>query len=105
MVQFDEERDFMGIFPSDCSEIAERGSDGIASPFDCQLHNIFRVEIYRVGGERSSRGVFNILVYRENGEVSGVGETTVSEDPLEIIERRDIPVSQSPYGIYNIRGW
>jgi len=78
MIQFDHKRDLMSVFAGYGTQDAECGSYRIASPFNCQSDNIFRVEIDRVRSKGCTGGMFDILIYRQDRDISRVCQPSVS---------------------------
>ena len=76
MVNLNHERNFVSVATRDAAEYTESRTDGVTATFDGELHDIFTVEVNRVLSERSTRGVLDALVNWENGNVTGVSETT-----------------------------
>ncbi len=46
--------------------------------------------------------MFNALIDGKDGEVSGIGQSSVSEESLQIIQHRDVPVGIDPQPIDDI---
>ena len=86
MVNLNHERNFVSVAARDAAEYTESRTDGVTATFDGELHDIFTVEINRVLSERSTGGVFDALVNRENGNVTGVREATRTVEALEVGE-------------------
>src|SRR5690242_17448538 len=64
------ERDFVSVFPAQNSQHAKGRSNAIATAFDGQFYNIFRIKINWIGSKRSACTVFNSLVNREDGTIT-----------------------------------
>ena len=70
MVDFDDERDFVRVFPAHDAQYAIGGGNAVAAAFNGQLYDVFRIEINRVGGKRGTAAVLNALINREDGAVT-----------------------------------
>ncbi len=66
MIDFDQERNLVGIFAGDVTQHAKGGSDRVAAAFNGQFNNVFRVKIGRIGGKRGPPAVLNALVDGQN---------------------------------------
>ena len=48
VIYFHDERNLVGVLAGNTAQHAERRSHTITAPFDCQLHDIFRIEVLRI---------------------------------------------------------
>ena len=71
VVDLDDKRDFMGVFPGDSSQDPERGGNGIAPSGYCQLNDVFRIKIDGIRGKGSSGCMFDALIHSQYGKISG----------------------------------
>ena len=78
MVQFDDKGYFVCIFACHGAQHTECGCHGITPSFNGQLYDVFGIEIKRIGGERRSCRMFYALVYRQNGYIARIGQTSMS---------------------------
>ncbi len=92
VIDLHDEGNLVRIFVCHGAENSERGSYGVALAFYRELDDIFRVEIVRIFGEASARGVLDALIDRKNREITRAAEAPVIEDALEIREYPDISV-------------
>ena len=83
MIQLHNERYLMGILTRYGTQDSESGSHGVAAAFNSQFHDILRVEIDRVRSKRSPGGMLDILIDRKNGNITGICQTTVSQNRLQ----------------------
>ena len=102
MIQFNHKRNFMGIFACHRSQNAECRSDRITTAFNSQFHNILRIEVDRIRSKRRSGSMFNILIDRKNGYITGISQTSMSENSLQAVQHFYITVGINPYFIYRI---
>jgi DNA-binding XRE family transcriptional regulator len=61
-------------------QVAERAKGtaySIAATFDCQLYNVFWIEIDWIGRERRTTGMLHSLIHRQNANVSTTTEAAV----------------------------
>ena len=103
MVQFYYKRYLMRIFSGNSTQIAESGCNCITTAFDGKLHNVFRIEINRIRSERSSGRMFDVLIDRKNGYISGVCQTTMPQQCLQTAQSLYVTVRVNPYLIDCIR--
>src|SRR5215470_290792 len=52
VIELQKERNLVRVLPCNCAENAKRGGDGITATFNCELHNVFGIEIERVWSKR-----------------------------------------------------
>ena len=83
MVDLDDEGDLVGIFARHRAEHAQRRSHCVATAFDGQSDDVFRIEINRVGREGGSAGMLDTLVHRQDGKVSAATQASVVEQGLQ----------------------
>ena len=105
MVDFDDEGDFVRVFARHGAQHAESRGDGIATALDGESDDVFRIEIQRIRSERSPCRVFDPLIYRQNGYISGIGQSSLHQQSPHIIQGREIPVAIHPNLFNNIRPW
>ena len=94
VVYLHHERNLVGVAAGDAAEHAEGRTNRVATAFDGELHDIFTVEVNRVLGERSTSGVLNALVDREDGHVTRICEATRAVQTLEVSEDAVIAVGR-----------
>ena len=92
----------MGIFACHRSQNAECRSDRITTTFNSQFHNVLRIEVDRIRSKRRSGSMFNILIDRKNGYITGISQTSMSENSLQAVQHFYITVGINPYFIYRI---
>ena len=66
MVELQQERNFVRILPRDRAKHTQSRGDGITSALDSELHDVFGIEVHRIGGERCARRVFDALIDRQD---------------------------------------
>ncbi len=86
MVNLNHERNLVCVAAGDAAQYTEGRTNSVTAAFDSELHDIFAVEVNRVLSERSTSGVFDALVDRENGNVASVSEATRTVEALEVSE-------------------
>ena len=77
VVDFDHERNLVGVLARHRTKRAERGGHGVATAFHGQPEDVFGVEIHRIGAESGTRGVLNALVDGQDAHVAGAGQAAV----------------------------
>ena len=83
VIDLNDERNLVRVFSRDRAQHAERRSDTIAATFDGKLDDVFRIEVLRIRGERSTGGMLNALVNRKNRNVTRSREATVINQRLK----------------------
>lgn len=76
VVDFNDIVDFVSEFSGVKCEDAEGGGYGVALSVYGELYDIIWIEVIRVRCEGGSCGVFDALVYGEDGEISGACESS-----------------------------
>src|ERR1035438_4834822 len=102
VIQFDEEGNFVRVFPRHRAEYAEGRSDSVTAPFDGELHDIFAVEIIRVLGKTGPGGMLNALINGKNGKISSAAEAAMEEEAIQIVQYAQIAVGYSINAINKI---
>src|SRR5262249_60588675 len=64
MVNLYDERNLVRVLSGDAAQHPECRRDAVTAAFNGQLHNILRIEVLRVRGERSASRMLNALVNR-----------------------------------------
>src|SRR5206468_9513192 len=72
------------------------GSNGIASAFDCQANNIFRIEINWIGSKRSACTMFNSLVHRKDAAITRTTQSSMIQKTLKIAQDLVAAVAVDP---------
>ncbi len=82
MVVLDDEGNLVRVFASHRAQHAQRRGHPVATAFEGQLHDIFRIEVNWVGSERRARGMLDALIHRKDGDVPGARQTAMAHDGL-----------------------
>ena len=104
MVDLYDEGNAVCVFTAHDVQYAKGGGYGITSGFYGQLDDIFRIEIHGVGGEGSASAVLDALVHREDGQVTGVGKSSVADQGLQTSQYLVAAAGIRPYLFYVVRG-
>jgi hypothetical protein len=88
VIELEQERNPVRIFSGACTQHAQRRGDRIASAFDCQAHDILRIEVLRVLGERCAGAVLDALVNGQDRQIARPGEAAMAEQLLEAAHHR-----------------
>ena len=83
VVDLDDEWDLVRVLARNGGKHTIGGSNGIAAAFNGKLHDVLRIEVDRVRREGCTGRMFDTLVHRQNGNVTGVFQTTVSIQDLQ----------------------
>src|SRR5882672_6866887 len=83
MIDFHDERNLVRILTSDDAQHAKGRGNSVAATFHCQLHNIFRIEVLRIGSKGSAGGMLDTLIYGQDRKISGACEATMVEERLQ----------------------
>ena len=83
VIDLEQERNPVRVLPGDRTEHAQGRGHAVAATLDRQLHDVFRIEVHRIGRERSARGMLDALIDRENGHVSRSTEPSMAEQRLQ----------------------
>ena len=102
VVELEDEGDLVGVALGDRTEHAEGARDAVAPARDRELDDVLGVEVDRVGREARTGGVFDALVDRQDRDVAGVAEPTVSEECLQIAQHGSLAVRVDPDAVEEI---
>src|SRR6266566_971689 len=83
MVELQEEWNFVRVLARHGPKHAERRSDGVAPPFNRELHEVFRIEVDRIGSERCAGGVLDSLIDGQYRNVAGSRQASRFEQLLQ----------------------
>jgi hypothetical protein len=103
VIDFHNERDFVGVLARDRTENAECGSDGVAAAFDGELDDVAAVEIIRIFREARAAGVLDALVHGENRKIAGAAKAAVAEHALQIGKHANVAISRGVNAIDEVR--
>ena len=103
VIEFYEERNFVGVLAGDGAEDAEGGSDGVAATFHGELNDIFAVEVVGIFGEAGAGGVLDALVDGKDRQIAGAGEAAGVEHAMKVGEDARIAVGWSENAVDEIR--
>ena len=103
VVDLNDKGNLVRVFARDGTQNAKGRSDSVATAFDREFDDIFRIKIGRVFCEAGARGVLDALIYGEDGNISGAGKAAGIVDPLEIIQNALVPVCVGENAIHKIR--
>ncbi len=92
MVEFQNKRDLVGVFSGNRAQDAQCGCNRIASGFQSQFNDVFRVEIDGVRSKGGAGRVFNTLIHRQYGKVTTSGQSSEIKQGLQIPKDADRPV-------------
>jgi hypothetical protein len=93
----------MGILARDGSQYAEGRCHSVASAFNPQLDDVFRVEVLGVGCKGGSGGMLDTLVDGQDGEVPCPAKTSVIEERLKAPQDRHGAIGLRVHTINKIR--
>src|SRR6266571_4906767 len=103
MVELEEEWNFVRVLARDGPKHAERRSDGVAPPFDRELHDVFRIEVDRIGSERCAGGMFDSLIDRQYRNIAGSCEPSRFKQLLQAHDGASRAVGSEEDSIDEIR--
>ena len=103
MVDFDEERDFVGVFSRDRTEHAECRGDGIAAAFKGQLDDILGIKIHRILGKTRPGRVLDPLVHRKDRHIPRPGKPAGIINPVQVVQNPLVPVGRCKNPVHKIR--
>jgi hypothetical protein len=83
VVDFQNERDAVGILTRNHPQDTQCSGNGIAAAFEGEFDDVFWVEVSWVGGKGGTSGVFYPLVYWQDGEITRVGKASSRVQLLE----------------------
>ena len=102
VVELDDERYPVRIFPGHGPEHAEGRSHGIAAALEGQLHDVLRIEIGGIRGERGPRGVLDALIHGQDRDIARAAQAAVRENPPEAAQRADVAVGIRPDALHGV---
>ena len=102
VVELDDERYPVRIFPGHGPEHAEGRSHGIAAALEGQLHDVLRIEIGGIRGERGPRGVLDALIHGQDRDIARAAQPSVGENPLQTAQRTDAAVGFGPDAVHGV---
>ena len=86
VVELDDERDAVRVAARHHAEHTERRGNGVAAAGDCQLDDVLRVEVARVGSERRGSGVLDALIDGKNRHVAAAAEAPARQQRLQVAQ-------------------
>ena len=92
MIDFDDERNLVGVLARHEPERAERARDPVAAALQGKLDDVLRIEVRRVWRERRAGAVLDALVHRQDGEVTRAMQAPGVIEPGQAIDHAIIAV-------------
>ena len=105
MVELNEEWNAVRVAARYRGQYAIGRSHAVTAGFDGEFHDILRIEVERVGGERRARRVLYALVDRQNGQVPRSRQTPGVVEGLHITQhrRRAVVIHHHPVDVIRSR--
>ena len=102
VVEFYDERNFVGVLAGDGAQHAEGGGHGVAVAFHGELDDIFGVEIIGIFRKAGTSGMLDALIHRKNGQVAGVGQASAAEHALQVGDHANTAIGNGPDAINEV---
>ncbi len=93
VVDLDDKGDPVGPLAGYRAQNAEGGGYGVAAALHGQLHDVLRIEVQGIRRERGTRRMFDTLIHRQDGQVSGSGQPAVVEHASHVSQDLYRPVA------------
>lgn len=104
MVDFYDERDFVGVLPGIERKHAKGGSHAIAARFDGQTDDVFRLEIFRVFVKGKCSSVLDSLVNGQYAQITSAPQVAMPEKLRQIAQHLQVAVAVDKYFFQKIGG-
>src|SRR5438552_2718505 len=105
VIELENEWDLVCVLARDRPEHAEGRSNGVAPSFDRESHDVLRIEVLRVGCERSAGRVLDALIDRQDGQVARTREPPVVKHSSEVAQYLRPAISRHHDTVYEVGPW
>jgi hypothetical protein len=104
VVELDDERHLVGVAAGDRAEDADGRGDGVAAALQRELHDVARIEVLGIRGERGAGGVLDALVDGEDRDVARAGQAArARHEPLQVLEHLGRAIGVQPDAVEEVR--